>query len=428
MERLYSKFLVTLLLCIAGAKAHAYDIEVKNADGVTIYYNYTSDGKELIVTHAAHDLAYLHYSGTVVIPKEVTYMGRTRKVTGIGEDAFSRSYYLTSITIPNSVTSIGKSAFFFCTSLSSVTIPNGVTTIEDYTFSCSALTSITIPNSVTKIRPGAFEGCKSLVSIKIPKSVINIGDTDINFGGFEYEFDYSSNNPFIDCNALSSIIVESGNPKYDSRNGCNAIIRTSSNRLMAGCKNTTIPNSVTSIGHSAFYHCTGLASIAIPNSVTQIGTQAFDGCSGLTSIRIPNSVMTIGPGAFGFCTGLTSITIPNSVKEIGSGAFEYVDLTSVVSQIENPFMINTDTFNADTFYNATLYVPKGTMGKYKATEGWKKFIFIEEGVPSGINQAESDENRILKRYTINGNTVTTPKKGINIIRMDNGVVKKVIVR
>ena len=120
-------FLFSILLSMVGTKALAYDIEVKNADGVTIFYNYINDGKELAVTMG-------YYSGSVVIPEEVTYMNRTRKVTSIGDYAFDKCRGLTSVTIPNSVTSIGASAFASCSGLTSVTIPNSVTSIGDYAF------------------------------------------------------------------------------------------------------------------------------------------------------------------------------------------------------------------------------------------------------------------------------------------------------
>ena len=124
--------------------------------------------------------------------------------------------------------------------------------------------------------------------------------------------------------------MEERNTKYDSRENCNAIIETSSNTLIAGCKNSTIPNSVTGIGYYAFAGCRGLTSITIPNSVTSIGYGAFENCSGLTSITIPNSVKTIGNYAFEDCIGLTSITISNGVTIIGDYAFAWCSgLTSI---------------------------------------------------------------------------------------------------
>ena len=145
---------------------------------------------------------------------------------------------------------------------------------------------------------------------------------------------------------------------------------------------------VTSIGDGAFYYRSGLTSITIPNSVTSIGNGAFEGCKGLTSVTIPNSVTSIGSSAFYRCSDLTSVTIPNSVTSIGYNAFNGVDFPTVISLIENPFKIigkasDSRTFSQNTFNNATLYVPKGTIDKYKATDGWKDFLFIEEGTGGG---------------------------------------------
>lgn len=163
------------------------------------------------------------YSGDISIPSEITYMGTTYKVSSIGNGAFMYCSGLASITIPNSVTSIGNSAF-----------------VE-----CSLLASVVIPNSVTSIGSHAFSYCIGLTSIK----------------------------------------VESGNAKYDSRNNCNAIIETSTNKLIVGCKNTTIPSSVTSIGVETFWGCSGLTSIAIPNSVTSIGEYNQE-IKGVTNVEI----------------------------------------------------------------------------------------------------------------------------------------------
>ena len=283
--------------------------------------------------------------GTVFNMKmEITSFDELKYFTGltsIGDVAFPFCSSLTSVAIPISVTSIGNDAFYGCTGLTSVTIPNGAISIGERAFqNCSGLISVTIGNSMTTIGNYAFSGCNSLVSLTIPKNVTSIGDS--SFGG---------------CGGLTSIVVEEGNSVYDSRGNCNAIIKTTDNRLILGCNNTVIPNNVVSIGDGAFGGCSGLTSIIIPQSVVEIGNGAFFGCNSLTSINledgntmyssvngilfnkdkttiilypagktdisysIPNSVVEVGDYAFNGCNKLTSVIIPNSVTSIGKWAF-----------------------------------------------------------------------------------------------------------
>ena len=278
-------------------------------------------------------------------------------------NVFRECTSLTTIDLPNGVTYIGKCAFGNCSGLTSVTIPNSLTSIGPSTFSgCSALTSVTIPNSVTSIGGYAFSGCSGLTSVTIPNSVTSIGS-----------------GVFADCSNLATITVEAGNTVYNSPDGSNAIIETTSNKLVAGCKNTTIPNSVTSIGDYAFRGCNGLTSMTIPNSVTSIGGYAFFGCSGLTSVTIPNSVTSIGYYAFYNCNGLTSVTIPNSVTSIDWFAFWLCkSLISVTVDIQEPLAITYSIFDLGNQATPTLYVPKGSKAAYEAANVWKDFKEIKE--------------------------------------------------
>lgn len=284
LPRLIISLMALLLSMPINASDYQYDGKY-DFEHEGFYYDIINENVS-IVSAGSDDLKY---KGDVVIPSQVTYNGKTYNVTCIGELAFYNCINLTSVTIPNSVTRIDMAAFQ----------------------GCSGLTSVTIPHSVTYIGWGAFSGC-SLTSVTIPIGVTYIGPA----------FDY--------CQALASIEVESGNQHYDSRNGCNAIIETASNTLIAGCKNTMIPSDITSISYCAFSGCRGLTSVDIPKGVTTIKQQAFAHCDGLTSVTIPGGVKSIEDYAFQGCSGLTSVNIENGVKSVGTAVFkDCISLTSV---------------------------------------------------------------------------------------------------
>ncbi len=392
MKRILLLFSALLLSIIAS---WAHDVEI---DG--IYYNLDKTNKTAEVTSKNYWYYNYVYKGSVSIPENITYNSIVYCVTSIGEHAFWNCSGLTSITIPNSVTSIGESAFMWCSGLTSITIPNSVTSIGNGVFSaCSGLTSITIPNSVTSIGNSVFSGCSGLTSITIPNSVTSIGEnafyycSDLTLVTIGNSVTSIGENAFLGCRGLTEIIVSPNNKHFVSEDG---VLFNKEKTILIKYpeekKDTSyvIPNSVTSIGESAFDGCSGLTSITIPNGVTSIGEYAFSGCSGLTkvnylgsidewvdidlknitsnpmghkkkfyindelltdvkitsadsinayafyncksikSVEIGNSVTSIGSSAFYNCSGLTSVTIHNSVTSIGSSAFyDCSGLTSV---------------------------------------------------------------------------------------------------
>ncbi len=366
--------------------------------------------------------SHYHYT-TVTIPSTVTYNGISYSVTRIRKYAFGDCSELISITIPNSVTSIGDHAFYG-SGISSITIPNSVASIEKSTFAdcanltsinmegvrtignrafaeCTALTSVTIPNSVTSIGNNAFAECTALTSVTIPNSVTSIG----NAVDDEYVF-YESQYPFDDCISLSSIVVEEGNPNYDSRDNCNAIIETATNKLVQGCRNSTIPEGVTSIEDCAFTNCVGLHSITIPSSVTSIGDYAFGGCSSLSSIVVEkgnpkydsrdkcNAIIETATNKL--ILGCKSTFIPDGVQSIESGAFcDYIDWTSIT-------IPKSLTSIVDDYGSCVLYFSNNLSS-----------IVVEEGNPK--YDSRNNCNAIIETAT---NTLV---KGCKSTTIPNGV-------
>jgi len=475
------RFLLTgvIALMMSGAALNA---QTSGTCGANLTWELTGTGDNLTLTiSGTGDMTDYNYAGpwyyqqsnikTLVINDGVTKIGNfafadcrnltgtltiPNSVTSIGDYAFYFCWGLTSFTIPNSVISIGESAFWNCSSLTgTVTIPNSVASIGSGPFAaCYNITAIdvdannpnyssdngvlfdknkttliqypagkigayTIPNSVTFIEQYAFTGCYGLTSVIIPNSIIKIKDL-----------------AFYGSSGLTEINVDVSNPNYSSVNGVlfnknkTTLIRYPAGKTGA----YTIPNSVTLIGHYAFYYCSSLTAVTIPNSVVSIGEWAFVNCSSLIAVTIPNSVTSIGQYAFYYCSALklviigssvtsigdyafhscsslTTVTIPNSVTSIGSIAFGYcTSLTDVYVAWETPpSIINSYVFWQIAVSNVRLYIPKGTLATYQAAPVWQDFLLVED-----IAEVNNIYNDNLKLY---------PNPVKDVLRIENGELR-----
>lgn len=331
-------WLLMVAFMMCAMIAMAQEVEI---DGVM--YALVNDEAFLMIkiSPSSQAMPISDYSGDFVIPSTVTYEGKTYPVTHIQPGAFRYSS-VTSVYIPNSVRSIGGEAFY---------------------------------------------GCVKMNTIVIPASVTEMGSGDTGC--------------FYFCETLQSMTVEEGNPIYDSREGCNAIIETASNTLIAGCVNTTVPASVTGIGPWAFKGCTGLKSFTIPNTVQTIGVlNPFDECLGLTQLTVDmetipteafsntplveqltigNHVQNISDRAFKGCSKLTSLSLGNSVVTIGeeafaaTGCFGTLNIPGTVKQIGNRAFLNTPVSevlfqHGKEQLDALLWTPYGT-DNFKGPQG-----------------------------------------------------------
>ena len=335
----------------------------------------------------------------------------------IGEYVFYGCSSLTSITLPPHVTEIGNSAFYGCRGLTSLTLPSGVTKIGSSAFEgCIGLTSLTIPSGVTEIGSSAFKDCTDLTSLSLPSGITEIGSS-----------------AFEDCRGLTSL---------------------------------SLPSGITKIGSSIFYGCSGLTSLTLPSSITEIGSYAFGGCSGLTSLTLPSGITEIDSDAFKGCTGLkdvnfyingdfetylkknhprigvgcgikyylndeeiTSIVVPSSVTTLGMYAFQRCsNLLSVYVSWPTPISAYK-TFSETNLGKCTLYVPQGKEQDYWLADVWGDFGNIVEYDPTGIDRVTtSTDAKELSRYSVNGQRLSAPAKGLNIVKYSDGSVKKVVVQ
>lgn len=340
-------------------------------DEVFAYCSNLSDVNlpESLVTMGDMVFAYCNLLNDVTFPEGLV---------SVGVDAFEGCYSFRNLRIPASLTSLGKRSFNRCNGLETIqvaaanpvydsrdncnaifktandsivlmckntTFPSSMTVIPDSMFYAhSDLTNFVIPPTVTRIGKDAFNR-SGLTSITIPASVTSIGER-----------------AFCDCWSMTSIQVEEGNPVYDSRDNCNAIIETATNTLIEGCKGSTIPGTVTAIGKWAFQR-KAPSSVTIPESVKTIADSAFYASSNLSSLVLGNGVETIGNYAFASCSDLRSITLGNSLTSIGTCAFSGT-MTAINTDLEG-YIVRDGQTDDGGYYHI-----EGNIDPYYEWDSW----------------------------------------------------------
>lgn len=462
---------------------NGYGFTVTAIDEYAFYYCDGLTGP-LVIPNTVEEigsLAFYHCDG-------FTSLTLSNSLTEIGDDAFDYCGFTGTITIPASVEEIGYTPFYCCTGIEGFVVATG-NTHYDSRDNCNAIIrsysnkleigckNSTIPNTVTSIEEDAFNHVSGLTSITIPSSVTSIGGWSFWFTGLTSinipsSVTYIGENPFAGCANIAEITVESGNTIYDSRNDCNAIIKTSANELISGCQYTEIPDDVIRIGNNAFYYCTTLSGeLNIPENITSIGEYAFEKCTGLTgSLIIPNTVTEVGESAFAYCSGFNgslrisesltaihdwtfeecpgftgSLVIPNSVTTIGSSAFEGChgfdgtltlpkDLTSIssfafascdgfkkaISLSETPAVLGEYPFGG--FGSDILYVPSGFEAAYQNSAWSEQFTTI---LPYHESVSELDENSVPVYPNPTHGIVRIAAKNIQNISIFNVLGEKV---
>lgn len=436
---------------------------IRTSDNTLLYGCLNSFIPDGIVKIQSSAFSHLKIEGDFVVPESVT---------SIGDEAFCYCTELTSIKLPSKLSSFGHTVFWGCSKIKSISIPEGVKEIGEYSFCecrglekvslpttiktigfvafqhCTNLTDINLPNGIESIGNSAFYSCESLTEIELPSSITSIGN-----GAFEYCYNLKSifipknltsigNCAFSFCKGLKSLSVDPNNPVYDSRNNCNAIVRSEDNTILFGSGSTVfdesitsigdyafwgnnliveiyIPNTISSIGIGAFRDCINLKKVSIPNSITTINDYAFERCSNLEVLDWHDGITNIGKYCFSNCSSLNDIKLPESIEKIsfsclfGCVGLSKLTLPKKISGIEkwalygctglkeitceaiNPPLIEAQEAINNIDLSIPVYVPAASIEAYKSADYWSEFTNFQ-----AIVEEEKTEWRISDRTDI----------------------------
>lgn len=411
---------------------------------------------------------------SVVVPSTVEYEGNTFTVTSLANGAFAYCEYLRFVTLPETLTNIEARAFIKCWALESINLPNSVKNIGKWAFKgCECLLNIELPESLETLGDEVFYNCPSLRSVKFYDNI-----TVIPFGAFSYCRNISemnmpknlvkiSDQAFYGCESMTQFDI----PETIQEIGSYAF------GTCISLANVVIPDNITIIKEGTYINCIGLTKVEIPEQITSIEKKAFAFCENLDDVTISKNVDFIGVNAFDGCsmsfltfadsdkplvidnTNLTNgrrsafagveiseLYIGRDVQNFNDWSNEFLKKLSlgaglttwrneycgnhaqkIYSYIEDPTQL-VPVFDDKIYEKAKLIVPVGTIDAYKVAEGWSKFNKMEEGVAAGIEGVSSENDGISAYYSTNGMRSDKPFKGLNIVKYNNGDVKKVIIK
>ena len=375
------------------------------------------------------------------------------KLETIGQEAFRNCTDLQSIDIPNSVTSIGSYAFSYCSSLTSVTFGSSLKEIGKYCFSgcaalpsvnigpavetlgyrcfeeCSSLTSVTFGSSLKEIGEYCFSGCAALPSVNIGPAVETLGDycfKECSFSSITIPNNVKNvgEKAFYSCDALEKVYIADRETTLES--GSKPFSNCPLKEVYIG-GNINYPTS-SSNGYSPFNSNTTLEAVTIGGNTTKVTEKEFYGCTNLKTVSIGNRVDTIGNYAFSNCSSLDRFSFGTGLKTIGTQAFSgCTAMTKLIAKTAVPPTCGDQALDDINKWTCTLYVPAEHLDAYKAAAQWKEFFFFDTDAVKGVAVDENGATEVA-RYSLDGTRLSAPQKGINIVRMSDGSIRKILVK
>lgn len=414
--------MITFFTMVSNADAECFysggiNYQILSDNNVSVVRKYFSDSG--YSDGGEYEFSHNYDEERFNIPESVVYNGKTYSVTTIGQRAFEDCQNLTTIVLPNTLEMIQWNAFRN-TKIQSIVIPDGVTLMGDQLFQgCDMLETVKMPSNITAIPRGAFVGCSRLKSFVFPDKVTVISD-----GAF-------CGTGFVSL-TLPEAITSIGESAFE---GCQNL------------KEIGLSSGLESIGNYAFYNCPNLVEVKMPQSINRIGNNAFSSCPKLAYVTIPSEVSSIFSESFRDCLSLSLIIVPSKVNSICISAFAGCNyLKSLYLLNSEPCDVIKD-FRVESikiFDICVLFVPNGSKGEYEKHEIWSKFSKIVELDPNSLNIAELEQMALSDLpnpagvvdqpethesvyYDSYGRKMHEPINGLNIIRYDNGEIKKLYI-